>query len=244
MRADRLHGLEHRLGLDDHAWAPTKGHVVDLPVPIVREVAEVVCMKLDYAALDATTDHPMLEHGAEHGWEDRDDVKSHAIAYRASSTSTSQSATTTRRASRFTSMTASRVAGMRCSTVPSRLTQTSLAGRAQRLTRTRKHRQSHHLVVVVATLAECAAGVVRNLEVPATEKLSHGAVVDPTELYDETRLARPAPFDLALATIEEHGGSCAEPVIEVCQGNDLDSTFGAVGAGYLADADQDGAPPL
>src|SRR5712692_873267 len=132
VRTDRLHRLEHRLGLDDHPGASAERHVVNLPVAVVCEVAEVVSVKLYHSAVDATTHNTVLEHRYEHGGEDRDYVKTHlGVRYLASSTWTSQSATTTRRASRFTSMIASRVAGMRCSIAPSRLTHTSFAGRSR-----------------------------------------------------------------------------------------------------------------
>src|SRR4029077_10732163 len=77
-------------------------------------------------ALDRAADDTLLEHRRKHAREDRHDVKAHLS--HASSTWTSQSATTTRPAAMSTSTTASRVAGMRCSTTPSRLTHTPSAG--------------------------------------------------------------------------------------------------------------------
>src|SRR5712664_3232692 len=105
-------------------------HVVDLPVTIVGVFAQVVRMKLDQTTIERTSDHPLLEHRGEHRREDGDDVESHYLSP-ASSTLTSQSATTTRPPSTSSSTTASFVAGMRCSTVPSRLTHTSFAGRSR-----------------------------------------------------------------------------------------------------------------
>src|SRR5579859_6593350 len=123
-----LDRLEHRLGLHHHAGPATERDVVHLAVAVVREVAEVVRLELDEPALDRAPDHALPEDRSEHVGEDGDDVESHRLY--ASSTWTSQSATTTRPASRSTWTTASLVAGMRCSSEPSRLTQTSLAGRS------------------------------------------------------------------------------------------------------------------
>src|SRR4029077_13393125 len=127
---DRLHGLEHRLRLDHHARAATERHVVDLAVAIVSMVAQVMRVEFDQTALDGTPDHALVENRREHAREDGDDVKAHPFTY-ASSVWTSHSATTTRPPSMSTLTTASRVAGMRCSMAPSRLTQTSFEGRSR-----------------------------------------------------------------------------------------------------------------
>src|SRR5882762_5628443 len=129
MCSNRLDSLDRRLRLEHHPWPTAERHVVDLPVPVVRVLAQVVGVKLEEPTLDRTPDHSLPEYRAEHGREDRDDVESHL--YLASSTATSQSATTTRPALTSTSTTASFVAGIRCSTTPSRLTHTSLAGRSR-----------------------------------------------------------------------------------------------------------------
>src|SRR5579859_4127121 len=119
-----LHRFEDRLGLQHHAGPAAEGNVVDLPVPVVRELAQVVGVQLEHAVRDRPTDHALVEAGPEHAGEDGHDVELH----RASSTVSSQSATTIRPASRSTVTTASFVAGIRCSSAPSRLTHTSLAG--------------------------------------------------------------------------------------------------------------------
>src|SRR5712671_1194140 len=129
MCSNRLDRLDRRLRLEDHPWPTAERHVIDLPVPVVRMLAQVVRLQLDNPTLDRAPDYAVLKDGAEHGRKDRDNVESHA--YLASSIATSQSATTTRPPSTSTSTTASLVAGMRCSTTPSRLTHTSLAGRSR-----------------------------------------------------------------------------------------------------------------
>src|SRR5205807_3709055 len=125
-----LHRLDHRLRLHDHPRSAPERHVVHLAVAVMRMLAEVVCLELDNSALDGATDHALLEDRAEHGREDGDDVESNHQSL-ASSDLSSQSCTTTRPAARSTSTTASLVAGIRCSMVPSRLTHTSLAGRSR-----------------------------------------------------------------------------------------------------------------
>src|SRR5439155_12892915 len=121
-----LDRLEHRLRLHHHSGPASKRHVVDLAVAVVSEVAEVVGVQLEQPAPDGATQHSLPERGQEHDRKDGHDVEPHP----ASSTCRSQSATATRPASRSTLTTASLVAGMRYSTDPSRLTQTSLAGRS------------------------------------------------------------------------------------------------------------------
>src|SRR5205085_1307589 len=87
----------------------------------------------DQAAGDGAADHAEVEQRLEHAREDGDDVEPHPFASpgQASSACSNQSATTTRPALRSTLLTASFVAGTRCSapSVPE-ATQTSLAGRA------------------------------------------------------------------------------------------------------------------
>src|SRR5712691_185649 len=250
VRADRLHRFEHRLRLADHAGAAAERHVVDLPVAIVGEVAQVVSVELHLSMLDATTDNPMLEHRAEHGGEDRDDVKSHLR--RLPRVFDLDQPVGDDHPSRFEVDLDHRIAGGRDKVLDRAIaadphvirgTFEDFRDRAQVLARAGLHRQPHHLVVVETSLAKCAARFVRHLEIPASEQLGHGAVVDAAELHDQTWLAWPAPFDLALTTIEEQRGTLGEPVVEVCQGNHLDSTVSAVGTGDLADADQAGAPP-
>src|SRR6202158_6356776 len=98
---------------------------------VVGVFAQVVRVQLDQTSIQCAADHPLLEDRGEHRREDGHDVESHVYVSFASSTLTSQSATTTRPPSTSTSTTASLVAGIRCSTVPSRLTHTSLAGRSR-----------------------------------------------------------------------------------------------------------------
>src|SRR5882672_9991376 len=130
LRPNRLDRLDRGLRLEDHSRPAAERHVIDLPVPVMRVLAQVVRVQLEEPALDGAADHTLLENRAEHGREDRDDVEPH-LFYLASSTENSQSATTMRPALTSTSTTASLVAGMRCSTTPSRLTHTSLAGRSR-----------------------------------------------------------------------------------------------------------------
>src|SRR6266851_5878870 len=250
VRTDRLHRLEHRLGLDDHPGASAERHVVNLPVAIVGEVAEVVSVKLYHAAVDATTHDTVLEHGSEHVGEDRDDVKTHLRGLPrvldldqpvGHDHPTRLEVHLDDGVARGRDEMLDRAVAADPDVV--RRAFEDLCDRAQRLPRAGLHRQSHHLVVVEASLLECAARFVRHLEIPASEQLGHGAVVDADKLHDQTWLAGAAPFDVALTTIEKQRGTLAEPVIEVCQGNHLDSTFSAIGACDLADADQDGAPP-
>src|SRR4029077_6321553 len=118
-----------------------------------------------------------------------------------------------------------------------------LSDRAQPQTRAGLDRQPHDLVVVVASLTECTARIVGDFEIPASEQVGHGAVVDAPQLHDQAWVPRTAPFHLALETLEDQCGTGAESVIEICQGNHLDSAVGAVGPGDLADADQEGVPP-
>src|SRR5260370_503017 len=77
VRADGIHRLEDRLWLEDHARAAAERHVVHLPVAIVSVVTKVVRIDLDDPPFDATAHDAVLEHGAEHGREDRHDVKPH-----------------------------------------------------------------------------------------------------------------------------------------------------------------------
>src|SRR5581483_6446548 len=121
-----LDRLEYRLRLEDHPRAAAERHVVDLAVPVVREVAQVVRVQLDDPALDRAPDDAVLERRPEHPREDRDDVEPHT-----SSTSSNQSATVTAPPETSTFTTASRVAGMRNSVASSRETHTSFAGRSR-----------------------------------------------------------------------------------------------------------------
>src|SRR4029077_17043942 len=130
LTADGLHGFDHGFGFHHHPRAAAEWNVVDLTVPVVREVTQVVGVQSDHASLQRPPDHTLPEGRIEHGREDGDDVESHRTSC-ASSTLRSQSATTTWPAGRSTLTMASLVAGMRCSIAPSRLTHTSLAGRSK-----------------------------------------------------------------------------------------------------------------
>src|SRR5258708_3826246 len=118
-----------------------------------------------------------------------------------------------------------------------------LGDRAQVLARAGLHRQPHDLVVVEATVLKRAPGGLRDLQVAAPEQLRHGAVVDAQEFHHQARLARSAPFDVAPAAVEHQRSAGTEPILEVCTGNDLDSSVQPVGAGHLSDTDHEGEPP-
>ncbi|HXJ48581.1 MAG TPA: hypothetical protein VNF91_05365, partial [Candidatus Acidoferrum sp.] len=64
------------------------------------------------------------------------------------------------------------------------------------------------------------------------------------KLHDEAWMPGTAPLDLVLRTLERHARAGIESVLKVCQGNYLDSTFHAIGAGHLADTDHPRAPPF
>ena len=77
-------------------------HVVDDPMPVRREVSQVVHREVHHARLDAPRDDALCERRVEHAREDRHDVELHRSvpgALRLTSRSPSGGSITTRRAS-------------------------------------------------------------------------------------------------------------------------------------------------
>src|SRR5260370_116261 len=118
-----------------------------------------------------------------------------------------------------------------------------LGDRAQVPARAGLHRQADDLVVVETTVPKRAPSGLRDLQVAAPKQLGHRAVVDAQEFHHQSWLTRPAPFDVALAAVEHQRSPGTEPILEICQGNDLDSPVQAVGSGHLSDTDHKGDPP-
>src|SRR5450756_1189600 len=99
-------------------------------------------------------------------------------------------------------------------------------------------------MVIEATLGKRAGLRLGNLDITTAKQLGHRTVVDPAKLHDEARQPRTAPLDLALCAIKQHLRATAEPILEICQGQYLDSTVRAISDGDLADADHPVAPPF
>ena len=77
----------------------------------------------------------------------------------------------------------------------------------------------------------------------AAKEVGDRAVVNTAKLDDQTGMAGPAPLDLALSAFEHQSGPCLESILEICQGQHLDSSVDAVGRGDLADTDHACSPP-
>ena len=76
-RADVLGRAKKRLGLHHHARPAAIRHIVDDPVPVGREVPEVVHLQVDDPGLDSPRHDPFGQRLVEHPREDRDDVELH-----------------------------------------------------------------------------------------------------------------------------------------------------------------------
>src|SRR5215471_1291539 len=123
--AQRVDRGEDRLRLEHHAGAAPERRVVDLAVPVDREVAEVVGVQRDEPARHRPADDALPEDRLEDLREDADDVEAHRYA---SSAASSQSATVTVPPAMSTARTASGMTGIRSSSPPRRATHTSFAG--------------------------------------------------------------------------------------------------------------------
>jgi hypothetical protein len=73
---DRVERVAPRLGLHDHAGATAEGSVVDLAVPVVGVVAQVVHAELDETGLAGLAEQRDVER-VEEARKDRDDVDTH-----------------------------------------------------------------------------------------------------------------------------------------------------------------------
>src|SRR5579883_111126 len=76
-RPDGFHGVEDRLGLEDHAFAASERPVVDGFVAVVGPVPEVVDADVQDARIFRPFDHAEVERPREKFGEDRQDVENH-----------------------------------------------------------------------------------------------------------------------------------------------------------------------
>ncbi len=76
-RADVLGRAKKRLGLHHHARPTAIRHIVDDPMPVGREVPEVVDLQVDDPGLDSSRHDSLGQRLVEHPREDRDDVELH-----------------------------------------------------------------------------------------------------------------------------------------------------------------------
>src|ERR1700680_4374934 len=113
----------------------------------------------------------------------------------------------------------------------------------QLFARLSEDRKPHHLVVIKPPFCERPHLFLGNFEIPASEQLGDGAVVDAAQFEHQSQLARAAPLHTMLGAVEQERRSRIEAIAEVCQGNHLDSPLESVCAGHLAHPDHAGASP-
>ena len=70
------------LGLEDHAFAPAEGTVIDGAMTVVCEGAEIVDGNLDKAFCKGPAQDSILEEAREEAGEDGDDLKPHSSYFR------------------------------------------------------------------------------------------------------------------------------------------------------------------
>src|SRR5437879_8545729 len=107
-----------------------------------------------------------------------------------------------------------------------------------------QHGEADDLVVVELAGFQRTDVVIRNLQVAASEQLRHGSVLDAAELHHETRLAFAAPLDLVSAPVEQQAHTRVETILEICQGDHLDSSFHSKRPRNLSDSGHAVTSPL
>src|SRR5947208_4818551 len=80
-------------------------------------------------------------------------------------------------------------------------------------------------------------GLLANLQVPAAVHLGGRPIVDPSELDHQVAARGAAPLHAALGAVEKQHGASVEPIAEVCQGHNLDSSVESEGTTNLAHPD-------
>ena len=78
--AYRLHGLEYRSGLHEHAWATAEGVVVHRAMAVVGLIADVVGPDVQHTRPPGSGDYALVEGAGEHAGEKRQDVESHTLS--------------------------------------------------------------------------------------------------------------------------------------------------------------------
>src|ERR1700722_2778703 len=77
LRPDRLDRLKNRAGLHQHAFAAAKRPIVHSPMPVARQIAQVVHADFNQSRRPGLAYYALLEGGPEKIRENRQDVKNH-----------------------------------------------------------------------------------------------------------------------------------------------------------------------
>src|SRR5260370_3556293 len=103
---------------------------------------------------------------------------------------------------------------------------------------------AHHLAVGEAPGLQRPHLFVRHLHVASAKQLGHGPVLDAAELDHEAGVALAAPLHLAREAVQQEAGARVEAILEVCQGNHLDSSVQSVRPRHLPDSNHPDTSPL